>query len=110
MGKHSSTTPQAKRTARTRARVLRLYQAGKPVKVIAARLGIGNQYVLDRLHAGGIGVKADQRARERANRERFAAVWNAATDFGDAAAARSGCRKSPPAAGPSPSGVSSVCG
>jgi hypothetical protein len=64
-----------------------MYEAGKPMKVIAARIGMTRQGVSVHLHAAGIDVGTKRRALDREYRERFAKTWNAAANLNEVVAA-----------------------
>ena len=71
----------------TRARVLRLFDAGRTVAQIARRLRISKQAVSVHLRDSGRDPAAATGRAGRARNSRFAALWNAAPDLGAAAAA-----------------------
>jgi hypothetical protein len=62
-----------------------LHKAGKSATAIAAMLALSPQSVRLYCQRAGVDLAGELRERERANRERFVAAWNAAAHLGDAA-------------------------
>jgi DNA-binding transcriptional ArsR family regulator len=70
-----------------RAECLRRFDAGGTVAEIARAVGISKQAVSVHLRASGRDPAAAKGRTQRAGRERFARLWNAAPDLGAAALA-----------------------
>lgn len=62
-----------------------MYAAGQPTRAIADALGVTQYCVQYHLRDAGTNLTADTRARHRAEKAKFAAVWNAAPTADDAA-------------------------